>query len=349
VATSRKAPANPCRDQVTKDTYPAVTKPLTQGSGRLLILSLHARGYLSILMAGAMWGLAGAAAKYLFAAGSIPPFILVQLRTGGAFLVLVVSFALFAPHLLRITWPGMRSSAIFGVFCLLPVMFTYLVAISETNVATAIFLQYLGPIFAGLYATVFEKRPLGRVVIACLGLALCGSFLLLFGGGSRLLISQLGLAAGLLSAVSLAAYTIYASRIVTWLSPLTLLCYGLGAGMIVWLVIDLVLISVGIKIPMVEHLTQPQTWLFLLYIAILATALPFALYLSGLKVVPPVQATIVGMTEPVVGGLAGFLLLGEILNTAQLSGGALIVVAVIVLQAKKGRPAIVVADPLDPS
>ncbi len=305
-------------------------------------MSLQARGYLSILMAGTMWGLAGAAAKYLFASGSMPAILLVQVRMGGSFLILVISFALFAPHLLRITWPGLRSSTLFGVFALMPVMFMYLLAISETNVATAIFLQYLGPIFTALYASLIDKTRLGRLVVGCLGLALIGSVLLLFGGGTRLLVSPLGLAAGLLSAVFLAAYTIYAARLVTWLSPLTLLCYGLGAGAVAWLGIDLVLLGLGLEIPTVAHLAQPQTWLFLLYIAALATALPFGLYLSGLRTIPPVQATIVGMTEPVVGGLAGFLLLGEVLNPAQLSGGALIVAAVILLQTRK-QPAVLSA------
>jgi len=298
-------------------------------------VSVQARGYLSILMAGTMWGLAGAAAKYLFSAGSIQAFLLVQLRMGGSFLVLLVSFAIFAPHLLRITWAGLRSSALFGVFCLMPVMFFYMLAISETNVATAIFLQYLGLILTGLYTKVVEKTPLGRLIITCLGLALVGSGLLLFGGGMRLLVSPLGLVSGLLSAVFLAAYTIYAAHIVTWLSPWTLLIYGLLAGTIGWLVLDLALIGPGLYIPALEQLAEPQTWLFVIYIAALATAVPFGLYLGGLRVIPPVQATIVGMTEPVVGGLAGFLVLGEVLTSTQVGGGALIVAAVILLQAKK--------------
>jgi drug/metabolite transporter (DMT)-like permease len=218
-----------------------------------------------------------------------------------------------------------------------PVQFTYLFTISETNVATAIFLQYLAPIVTAIYAWLVDRQRLSGKLMVCLGLALGGSFLLIFGGTARLLISPLGLASGLASAVFLAFYTIYGAKGVGKLSPWTLLCYGLLVGSLPWLLIDAGLAATGHGVPGAEFLTQGSMWVFFGYIAALATVVPFGLYLTGLRSVAPTQATITGMLEPVVSGLAAYFFLGETLRGAQIAGGILIVLAVVLLQVKRSE------------
>lgn len=303
-------------------------------------MSGTARGYLSITLAATLWGIAGAAAKYLFVSNDVPPFFLVQVRMGLSFLLLAAALGLFAPHLLRVGREKLPFLAVWGVLGMAAVQFTYLLTISETNVATAIFLQYLAPILTALYAWLFDRQRLGILLVACLGLAMSGSFLLIFGGTAQLLVSPLGLASGLASAVAMSFYTIYGAKGVgQQVSPWTLLCYGLGFGTLLWIIVDLAMVLGGRPVPGAELLTVPAMWGFFGYIAILATIVPFGLYLSGLRWVTPTQATITGMLEPVMGGLIAYLVLSESLRPAQLAGGGLIIAAVILLQAGRTRKA----------
>ncbi|HYF76356.1 MAG TPA: DMT family transporter [Symbiobacteriaceae bacterium] len=293
------------------------------------------RGYLSITLAAALWGVAGAAAKYLFASKAVPPLLLVQIRMSLSFLLLAVTLAVVAPHLLRIRRENLRFFAVWGVLGMAAVQFTYLFTISETNVATAIFLQYLAPILTAIFAFAFEGQKLGTRLLACLGLAMGGSFLLIFGGTARLLVSPLGLVSGLASAGFMSFYTIYGARGVGRLSPWTLLCWGLGAGSLFWVLLDLVLLAFGRPLPGIALLVDGTMWAYFAYIAVLATVVPFGLYLMGLRTVSPTQATITGMLEPVLGGVIAYFALGEALRPVQVAGGCLIVVAVILLQMRR--------------
>jgi drug/metabolite transporter (DMT)-like permease len=284
-----------------------------------------------------LWGIAGAAAKYLFASREVPPFLLVQVRMGLSFAILALVLGAVAPRLLRLQRSDMGFFALWGILGMALVQFTYLFTISETNVATAIFLQYLAPIVTAVYAWRFERQRLSRLLVSCLSLAMGGSLLLIFGGTVRLLVSPLGLASGLASAGFMSFYTIYGSKRVGRLSPWTLLCYGLGFGFAFWLLVDAGLALAGRPAAGLHLLGSGAMWAFFAYIAILATIVPFGLYLTGLRSISPTQATITGMLEPVVGGIAAFLALGESLRVAQVLGGALIVAAVILLQAGQSR------------
>ncbi|MFZ5817126.1 MAG: DMT family transporter [Bacillota bacterium] len=295
-------------------------------------MSTHLRGHLSVTGAALLWGISGALAKYLFANKSVDPFLLVQIRLGLSFLLLALVLAVLAPRLLRVGRGDLSFLAIWGVVGMAAVQYTYLFTISETNVATAIFLQYLAPIITALYAWLFERQRMGPVLVGALALAVTGSYLLVFGTTARLLVSPLGLASGLASAAALSFYTIYGSKRVGRLSPWTLLCYGLGIGFLFWLLVDLGLLAVG-RVPVnLAPLSDSSLWLFFAYIASLATVVPFGLYLVGLRWISPTHATLTGMLEPVMGGLAAFLFLGERLQAIQVLGGGLIVGAVVLLQ-----------------
>ncbi len=67
-------------------------------------------------------------------------------------------------------------------------------------------------------------------------------------------------------------------------------------------------------------------------IATLGTVVPFGLFISGLKYLPPTQASIVSMLEPVVAAVAAYFLVGEVLLPPQLLGGALVVAGVLLVE-----------------
>ena len=68
-------------------------------------------------------------------------------------------------------------------------------------------------------------------------------------------------------------------------------------------------------------------------LAIVCTVVPMTLFFAGLSRVGPSTAAIASTIEPAVTVLLGALVLGEMLGTAQAIGGALVLSAVLVLQA----------------
>lgn len=299
------------------------------------------RGYLSITGAAVLWGISGTLSKYLFASRSVEPFLLVQVRMGLSALILALFLALVTPQALKISRSDLSFLAKWGVGGMAAVQFTYLFTISETNVATAIFLQYLAPILTALYSWLFAGQRLEKVLLGSLGLAIAGSYLLVFGTTAQLQVSPLGLLSGLASAVAMSFYTIYGAKRVGRLSPWALLCYGLGTGFLFWLLVDAGLWAAGRPPFSLAPLADGSLWLFFGYIATLATIVPFGLYLSGLRWITPTHATLTGMLEPVMGGVFAYLFLGEKMQGVQIAGGGLIVLAVILLQVlrEKEKPA----------
>ncbi len=67
-----------------------------------------------------------------------------------------------------------------------------------------------------------------------------------------------------------------------------------------------------------------------------------SLFFAGLSRVGPTSASILATVEPVVTVVLAFLVFGETLGPAQLVGGALVLSAVVVLNARRRRAVLAV-------
>lgn len=200
-----------------------------------MVLSNQLKGFLYILLADSLWGLSGTVAKYLFNQ-QVSPYDLVQLRLILSFILLGAYFAVVNPKLLKVQQRDYGYFLIFGIFGVATVQFTYLYAISETNVATAVFLQYLSPIFILLYGLLTRQEIITAIKLLAISSATLGGFLIVKGNfGSGLAVTIPGLIGGLASALSFAFYTIYGKYGLDRYSLWTLLLWGMGVGGIVWM------------------------------------------------------------------------------------------------------------------
>ena len=85
-------------------------------------------------------------------------------------------------------------------------------------------------------------------------------------------------------------------------------------------------------------------WGWLLSLAVVSTVVAVSLFFAGLKRVGPTSAAILSTAEPVVTVILAFLVFGELLGPLQLLGGALVIVAVLVLASH--RPSEGAAEPV---
>jgi drug/metabolite transporter (DMT)-like permease len=282
----------------------------------------HLRGLLYALAGAVLWGLSGTAAQVLFQFHHIAPQWLVTVRMLGAGLLLVLW--------LRPPFPQKRAMVflIFAVIGLAGVQYTYLAAIAYANAATATLLQSLSVPMIALYEGVVARKGMkpGRVV--ALVIAVAGTALLVLGGehGSiTVQVNLLGVVFGLLSAVVAAFYLLASVPLVAEFGTWSTTTWGFligGLAMACWAPPWAVQPSGSIVA--VVLLTG--------FVVLFGTLAAFGLFLESLRTITATEAGIAGTMEPVSAAVAAFVFLHVTLTPVQDVGGALILLAVVLLR-----------------
>ena len=95
----------------------------------------------------------------------------------------------------------------------------------------------------------------------------------------------------------------------------------------------------------VPHVS-PKAWLSLAFMGVLGTAVAFVWFYDGVRAIGPARTAVFINLVPVVAITLGVLLLGEALHWSMLTGGALVVAGVFIIN---HTPAAAVPTPQSPS
>ena len=130
------------------------------------------RGYLYIMAATLLWGVAATMGRAAFTGRLLPgdeaiaavgPLILSQTRTSFTFLALLLILGMKRGWTsLSVPRADVARLFLLGVLGISAANFFYYVAIQRTNVATAIILQYTAPIWVLLYLSARWRRKRRR-------------------------------------------------------------------------------------------------------------------------------------------------------------------------------------------
>jgi drug/metabolite transporter (DMT)-like permease len=284
------------------------------------------RGYAMVVSAACCWGVMATVVKMLLRDRGVDPFLLVVIRADLASLTLLAVLGLLWPARLRIGGRDLWIAAAVGIVGLAINNFFYFECLHLTSVATALLLQYQAPILVALYTVLVQRQPLrGRIVLA-MALAFLGCALVVRAYDFEVLRPNLlGVAAGLGGAGAFAFYILASGVALRRLDAWTLLTYAYLSAGLVW----------SLMVPPWRLLTQGFSlgiWAVFLGIATIGTVVPFGLFISGLRFLPPTQASIISMLEVVVAAAAAYLILGEILLPLQILGGVLVLTGVVMVQ-----------------
>ncbi len=265
----------------------------------------------------------------MFVAHNADPVTLVQFRMTLTCLITGAAILCAKPRLFRVRLADLPVLAAYGVLGLTVVQSAFYWTIRETSVAVAMFLEFLAPAFTALYEILALGHRPGKATFLVLGLALCGSLLLLLGRGGALAATPVGIATGLLSALALAFHSLVARKYVARYSPWTVLFWGMTAASLLWAIIQ----------PPWVVLARPWTagdWAFFLYLGIFSSTIPFGLYIMSLRFVGPTTAILAATLEPVWATFLAAVALGESVTPAQSAGCVLILAAITALQLVPG-------------
>ncbi|THA78851.1 EamA family transporter [Streptomyces sp. A0592] len=315
------------------------------------------RSLLYLVVAGAAWGTAGAAASLLFLASDLGPLALSFWRCAGGLVVLLGVLAVRRAHAgrgrarpaARASRAGSPSAGSLIVTGLLFTLFqaAYFAAVRETGLAVGTVVTLgAGPVLIALGARSWMGERLGRGgAVAVVG-ALAGLAVLVLGSGGAE-VRPLGVGWALLSAAGYAAMTLRARRLGQRGAagdPLVTTTWSVAVGAVCLLP----LAAAEGLLPHTADLGR-VLWL-LLYVATVPTALAYALYFTGAAAVRAATVSVIMLIEPVSAAAIAVLVLGERLTGAVVLGTVLLLTAVGALIVAESRgPAGGPAGPAEPA
>ena len=276
-------------------------------------------------LAALLFAISGTASKYLFNTG-LTAFQLIQLRTTLACAGLFVWLGLRHAKLLRISAGDLPYFSGLGILGIGSAQFFYLFAISKINVAAAILLHYTGPVFVFLYAVLVQKRKPGAVSLLAVCGTLAGCFLMVGAYNLEIVsLNRAGIIGGFLAAIAFAVYSILSEHGMQKYTPWTVLCYGMLFAALMWNVLHPPLAAVFQSYSSVQ-------WLWIGFVGLCGTILPFGLYFEGIQRIASTHASLTATLEPISAGVVAALFLGEVMAPLQMLGGVMVIVSILMLQ-----------------
>ena len=297
------------------------------------------RGLVYLVVAGMAWGTAGAAAALVYRSSDLGPIALSFWRYVGGLAVLL------AAHVLRRSprrpartaqEPLRRRLVRIGVTGVGLTVFqtAYFAAVQATGLAVATVVTLgAGPVLIALGARLSMGERLGRGGSAAVAGALGGLCVLVLGSGAGTVRPD-GVGLALLSAAGYATINLVTRRLGRDGG-------GPGAGSTTgwaFAVGAVCLLAPAAAEGLLPQTAEPVLVLTLLvYVAVVPTALAYALYFAGAAVVRAATTSVIMLIEPVSAAAIAVVLLGEQLTAAAVSGTVLLLAAVAGLAASEAR------------
>lgn len=303
-------------------------------------LSVHPRGgaatgYALYLIAATLFAVNGIVAKSILLTG-VDAARLSQLRVTGAFLVLVVFFAITRPRALRLRRTEIGLLLGYGIAGLAMTQWAYFVSLQTLPVGIALLIEFTAPIMVGLWFRFGMRQPTRNavwlaLVIALIGLALVAQV------WQGFTLSPQGVAFAFGAAVALAVFYILGDRQMRRPSPRdpgSLTMWAFGAGAAFWAIVQpwwsfpwSALAQDGTAMGAAGFTTP--VWALTTSMIILGTVIPFWLVLASLARIRASQASVVGMTEPLIAIVIAWIAFGESMTAVQVAGALLVLAAVL--------------------
>lgn len=200
----------------------------------------------------------------------------------------------------------------------------FFAALERTDASLVALVFYTYPALVTLVAALLGRERLTPARVAALGVASCGTLLVLLGtGGVPVDGVGVGLAFG--CAVTYTAYILVADGVVHRVPPVVLSALVM-TGATVALAARAV-VSGGVDLGF-----GAAGWFWIACIAVVSTVVAVLTFFAGLRRVGPSTAAILSTAEPVVTAALAAVALGEVLAPVQLLGGLLVLASVAVLQ-----------------
>jgi drug/metabolite transporter, DME family len=288
-------------------------------------------GLVLIALAAISWGTSGSVMTVLAERAAASPLLVGVARLWIAAIFLLAATAVTARGVVVATGDRWRCLAMGA--CMAAYQAAYFTAVTLAGIAVVALVAICSaPLMIAALAPWLLGERLPRRVGGALLLGVLGTALLVAAPAATLDLSPRFLAGVLLAFVAGLAYALYVLAAKATLRrsaplPATALTFTIGALLLtpalVWTAAPLTQLALG--------------WAWLLYLGGVATAAAYAIYTLGLRSVPASVAGVTTLLEPLTATILGVALFGERLGAAGAVGALLLVTALGLLLADRGR------------
>ena len=274
----------------------------------------------------------GVVAKVVLAEG-LSPWRLTQVRSGGAFFILITFFLLFKRHELRATRQEIPWLIAFGVVAVVLVQALYFVAIGRIYLGTALLIEFTAPIWILLFMRFVLKKQVDRLLWLALALSFSG-LIVVTQVWRGLTLDGIGLLAAFLDSIALAGYFLIAEKLGKTKTGAVMTVWGFGIGTLIMAFMmplwsfPTEYFTISMQLPgFLDQYSLPG-WMLIGWVVVFGTLLPYLLVIAGLRILSASTASIIGILEPVLASLFAWWFLSEVLNNVQLAGAIVVVIGI---------------------
>jgi drug/metabolite transporter (DMT)-like permease len=294
-------------------------------------------GYLTYLVAATLFALNGTVSKVQMLHG-IPWYRLSQLRVTAACILLVVVVVIINRQAFRLHRSEIRRMAVYGVLGIATTQSLYFVSILRLPVGVSLLFEFTAPIMVALWFRFVMREPVrdrvfGALLLAFLGLAMVAQV------WQGLTLDLIGIVAALGAAAALALYYVEGEKLVAHRDPISLTMWGFAFAAAFWAVLLPWWTFPWDTLSFTEALggygPALPGWAYATSMVVLGTVLPFALVLQSLRHLRATQASVVGMTEPVIASAIAWVFLGEVLSPVQIVGGIVVLIGIVLAETSR--------------
>jgi drug/metabolite transporter (DMT)-like permease len=288
-------------------------------------LSQQLRGTLLVILSGTLFGLIGILGSKLFDLNFTVENMLFWRFFIATLWILLVCVVLRKNVLQKKT----NDRSILKTFVFAALSYSagsafYFMASKQIGTGVAMVIFYSFPVFVALFTWVLNGWQINKHAAISVMAVVIG-LLFLKGDGGEHELDVIGIAFGIIAALSYAAYVYgsqHSAKKIDALLLTLMVCFG---NTLIFLALSLYTKSFVVP-------TSWEAWFYICAIGIVATVLPIQLLLTGLKYISPIKASIISVSEPIVTVLIGLILLNESMSYSQSFGIIVILLGAICIQ-----------------
>ena len=268
-------------------------------------------------------------------------FRLAQVRAIGSFVLLFIVIFMKSRKSLSATRGEVPTLLLYGVFGFAMVQLGYLISIGRNiPLGLVLIIEFTAPIWIVLWIKFVYKRDVARnmwvgIAASLIGLALVARV------WEGLTFDLIGILGAVGSSITLAFYFLMGERQGAKRSPEAITVWGMGGAALFWLTVLPVwnfpfsIFTESINLQGALDAYQLPGWALLAWVIIPGTMIPYLLVLNGLHLLDASKASVIGMLEPVFGGVFAWIWLSQSWLPIQLVGAIAVLIGIYIADKTK--------------
>lgn len=282
---------------------------------------------------GTLWGVSGVCGQFLFQNKDVTASWLVPVRLMMAGIFMLCFYIWKDKKKAFAIWQKKENRwgiLIYGLAGMMLCQYSYFQTIEWSNAGTATVIQYLGPALIVVWVCLQTRRLPERKEIIGVLLALLGIFLIAtHGNPTSLALSGRALLMGLISAVSVVIYTVQPEKLQKQFPTPLILAWGMLIGGCV--------LTVLFRPWHQTVIVDAQMVTTLLVVILLGTMASFSLYMTGVKLIGSVKASLYSCVEPVASMVLTAVWMKVQFTLPDIIGTVCIILTIIILALPSGK------------